>query len=164
MSDNREILIREAIRNAELFLQSQQAIALSSDQRAINLCGFFIAASTVLAGLSISDNVSSVLSFFAMLLCAALVFAARLAFLAAQPSKFNVLGYAPSVWAEDIEEDKAISEAREEMLASFDRRIDANNILMDRNGNYIKKSVTVAGISVLVSIVAMMLTIMLSSN
>lgn len=148
MTDNQKLLIREALRTGELLLKSQQEIALASDQRATNLCGFFIAAAAVLTGLAVSGE-NPTLRMLLMLESVALVLAACFAFQAAKPVEFDALGYAPSAWHEDINSSKDISVAEQEMLGSLDRRIAENNMAMSANGVHLQNAVSIAGASVI---------------
>lgn len=101
-----ESLLREILREAERFLQSQLQAALASDHRALTFAGILAAAIALIVGAcatlaSVGQIKWLALTVAPMVSCflAALHYAAK----AAEPCRFEYVGNDPAEWVVDIE-------------------------------------------------------------
>lgn len=125
MDDNRDKLIRESLRQSEEFIRSQLTIALASDTRALTFCGLALATASLLVGLAGQSDLD-----------AGMYVAAGLLYISAAFAGWNampVTWYPPGQFAEDfsgdLDEDKPILHALQEMGAWNDKHFRNNEAI-----------------------------------
>jgi len=144
-----EDLQKEALREGDLRLASQLAIATSADQRALTWGGFLIAAATASLGGGIAlltkTSPDITLSALALVFAAAILRAAWLAISTVVPASFALPGNHPASWLPNEWEcngtdERKIAQARAEQADHLDVCINENREYAEMNGRIMRHS------------------------
>lgn len=135
-------LVREVVREAELFIQRQVTLATSADQRAAMLGGIFTAAATALivGVIAVVTNGIAAPGIVWGGVVAALLFviAAGLCISTVLPVEFGLPGNEPQNWYEDIESERGLSELLGEEAEREQGKIGDNNAVLIANARRFK--------------------------
>jgi len=145
-ANNLSQLKLEAYRLSERCLESETALSVASDQRAMSFCGIVIAGAAILTGLIDSENPN-----YGLLLAAfILTISAGFAGFAARPVKFYAPGAKFEDFMPDIENNEAYLSVIQELAQFNDQHSLLNRNKMDRNAVllYIAFFVALAGLFV----------------
>lgn len=133
-----EDMLREIVREAEVHLASQQAVALAADQRAMTLTGFLTATVVVMVGagasFALAAEPNKALAIICILVATALLLAAGIAVLSAAPSKFDFAGSSPTDWLDDIDAGLTLKDAMAAQCVNYSEMTDDNHVRMAKNG------------------------------
>jgi len=153
-------LVKEIIREAEAYLQAQQALALSADQRSSVMASLFTAtAVAIVAGLMTllsSERAESHIAiyyggFFTLVL---LVAAASLCIWSARPVGFGIVGNEPQSWYDDVRNPRDMTILLGEQAENYQAQITQNNARLVSNsirfkwGAFIGIAAPIAGLLV----------------
>ena len=137
-------ILREIIRQAESYLDSQLRTALASDQRATAFVTALSSAITVLMGatatLVISGSKYQVLSLPLVPLIVYLFSALWFATQTCKPDKFEYCGNSPDNWLEDVEANKPIERCLAEQAVHYAEMISSNDKVLSRCSDDLRKA------------------------
>ncbi|RWR28839.1 hypothetical protein D2T31_12055 [Sinirhodobacter populi] len=140
MDDNREKVILESFRQAELFSQAQMSIALAADGRAMTFCGLCIAAASLLLGLDGSDEIK--VGMYAA--SAVLYAAAAIAGWRGLPVDWYAPGQKGGDFAEDVATGRPYIDVISEMITQSDRHLSQNSQRLAKSGWWLRMSAYLA--------------------
>jgi hypothetical protein len=135
-------MLRELIRQAEVYLECQLVSGIASDQRASSFSSMLGAALAALAAGASALALSSPL-FVAPLVPAIFGFtvAIRRAISASEPTNFEFRGNTPSGWIDDVKSKKPLSSSLAEPAAHYADGIQLNGEILARNCELMKSAV-----------------------
>ena len=145
MNDNKKELIREAYRRGERRLESQLALALAADARALSFGGLMVAAAAILGAVAVDATVSAPLFTAALVL----VIAAAIAMYSARPNGMYVPGGSLSQIRKEIDNDDDYFVALLEMAEQMEEYESENSAILKRNGRIVFTAYLVALLAVL---------------
>lgn len=148
-------MAREALRQAELFLQSQLDAAIAADQRATQFAGFCITVTIAAIGgalaLTLTENTPWPLVCAGLAIGAIMALATFFCVYAARPSAFFFPGNQPESW---IEEEVLMSPESEVLIGQAEHcgsNILFNEAVIDESHNYLKHAMFLAAFSPVVA-------------
>jgi len=144
MNDNRNELIREACRRAERRLESQLALALAADARALAFGGLMVGAAAILGGIATGVGNPAVLFVSAL----TLVLAAAIAMYSARPNGVYVPGGSLSQIRKEIGDNADYSDVLLEMAEHMEEYESENSAILKQNGRILVAAYMVALMSV----------------
>jgi hypothetical protein len=156
-------VLEEMLREAELHLASQQAVALAADQRALTLTGYLSAAAIVLVGSAssfiLAAGLNIALGAICLLVGGALLVAVGLAVRAAAPSDFDFAGSSPADWVVDVETEMSLRSSLAAQCQNHAEAISDNHTRMRRNARLLWLAIKVSFGAVIVGSVAFTVTL-----
>ncbi len=130
-------LVREVVREGEVFLQGQLTLATSADQRAAALGGVFTAAGTaVIAGVIAALSLQSVpqgIVWAGGVAAALFITAAGLCLATVLPVGWWLPGNEPESWYGDVEAERKLIEALGEEAEHYQEKIIENRAVLKAN-------------------------------
>ena len=148
-------MLREIIREAEIFLDSQLRAGLASDQRAITFASIVAAATAVLLGavVTIAATNAAALNIAIALVPVILCFMISLAcaFLVSRPTKFYYGGSSPRHWLEDVTQKRSLPVALAGQAKLYAEGISKNSRLLTGNAWLMRFALFWAGAGLMVS-------------
>lgn len=143
-----EAMLREILREAEVYLDAQLTAAIAADQRAYAFSGMIAAASVLLVGASYAlieaATPSPLLAWCSALIAVALFVAAWMAVISARSTDFEFAGNQPCQWANDIEAGQTLHESLAEQCEHYDSMATTNRNIMDANSKLFNAAVNIA--------------------
>lgn len=141
-------IIREAIREAESFLESQLTTGLSADQRATSFASVVAAGAAVIGGggitLILANSELVALGWVAITMSGGLLISMILAALAARPVQFCLPGMHPAHWVADMDAQKPLATSLREMMENYGRDLNHNQKVLKANGRLMWSSIVAA--------------------
>ena len=132
-------LVKEVLREGEVYLQGQLTLATSADQRAAVLGGIYTAAAAaIIAGLIAAlatGQISAAISVGGFFSAGLFLLGAGLCISTALPADFYLPGNHPESWYEDIDANRNILESLGEQTEYYQRAINGNRSFLKRNGS-----------------------------
>lgn len=116
----------EIIREAELLLDAQTALATAADQRALTFAGLLVAAVAALVGAALAAHPQSLPVVSLSAIAAGLLVASALSLWSARPVNWYPAGNRPGAWLEDIEEGDSLHNGRAAMAEYYEQMISRN--------------------------------------
>jgi hypothetical protein len=140
--------IKEIIREAESYLQSQLTAAMAADQRALAFSGLLGAAAVVVAGsggaLLLANPPNLGLGWTCIGIAISFVVAMFFAIRSAQPANFEFFGNDPENWASDVQSGKALLDALSEQATHYSTMIQKNGDIMKKNASQMRFAIWIA--------------------
>jgi len=145
--------LEQMLAQAESYLNAQLHSGTAADQRALVFAGFLAATVVAVGGgasaLLVSAN-NLFLGYLGFLTVGGLLFALGQAVHAARPVSFEYAGNSPAQWAEDVRLSKPVIESMREQASHYAGMIAANNLTLEANGKWLRRS-QVSALAVLAS-------------
>ena len=130
-------LVKEVLREGEVYLQGQLTLATSADQRAAVLGGIYTAAAAaIIAGLIAAlatGQISAAISVGGILSAGLFLIAAGLCISTVLPADFYLPGNHPESWYEDIDANRDLLESLGEEAEHYQGSINKNRTFLKRN-------------------------------
>jgi hypothetical protein len=137
-------LVKEIVRESELFLQGQLTLATSADQRASSLAAVFAASGTaIIAGLISApiwqQGASDPPLIVAGIVAAALfLVGASFCVLTTMPVGFDLPGSRPESWEDDVQAGRLLPDVLPEQVENYQGKIADNSAVLKRNAVYFR--------------------------
>jgi hypothetical protein len=149
-----EDFLAEIIRQAEDRLSAQLTAAVAADQRAMTFAGLAMAAAGALIGAALGAANNSSLAAPIFVTAAGLLISAFFAVLSARPVPWDYVGNSPSSRLNDIADGTTLHESLAQMAQFYDEMISENEIAISGAADWIRLSMGVALISLVIGLIA----------
>ena len=132
-------LVEEILREAEIYLQAQQSLALSADQRSSVMASLFTATAVgIIVGLMTlvaSDHAAGHVAIYlaGCISVALMVAAASLCIWSARPISFSIAGNEPQSWYQDVQKPRELKALLGEQAENYQGKITRNNARLAAN-------------------------------
>lgn len=143
-----EKVLQEILRQAEVYIETQTAVATASDARALTFSGLIMAGNVILVSssyaLATSDPTNLFLAIVTGLLAVALFASAVLSVLSARSVDWGYPGGQPDTWIDDVLNGTTLTQALAEQCANYNDHIIANKAAMKSNSEMFNAATTLA--------------------
>jgi hypothetical protein len=153
-----ENMLREIIREAELFLDSQLTAGTAADQRAVTFSSVLAATAAVLIGGFVASFATTAptikLAWVVFPMSAGLIIATVFSTLACRPTEWRYPGSNPRHWAEDAKAKVSMVDALAEQAGLYAIAIGKNKDVLEKNARLMKWALQTSGLTLLLGTVA----------